>query len=297
MTRVLFSVSYAGLWGQHSLSLHDFIRKAAAPGYPAVELMGKRPHLSILDVDNDDAARLKEIAEENNIEIATIAAYTDFTAGKHATEVPFAEMQVAYIRRLAELAEALGASIIRVFTGYTTEEQSYNDDWQKCVKTIQECARIASDHGVVIGVQNHHDTAIATEAYAEFLDDVSHPNCKAMYDPWAPALLGEDLYAGAKMMAERMVQTTIADYIRLKRFAYMPGLVNYRPLPEMVKAVPVGRGIVDLKAFSRGLKEGGFDGYVAYEMCSALRGGGSEENLDRAAKVSLERIVAVFNEA
>jgi len=29
---------------------------------------------------------------------------------------------------------------------------------------------------------------------------------------------------------------------------------------------------------------------VAYEMCSPLRGGGSEENLDRTARLSLERI-------
>jgi len=29
---------------------------------------------------------------------------------------------------------------------------------------------------------------------------------------------------------------------------------------------------------------------LAYEMCSPLRGGGSEENLDRAARLSLEKI-------
>ncbi len=38
-----------------------------------------------------------------------------------------------------------------------------------------------------------------------------------------------------------------------------------------------------------GLREGGFQGCVAYEMCSPLRGGG-EENLDRTARLSLERI-------
>ena len=41
---------------------------------------------------------------------------------------------------------------------------------------------------------------------------------------------------------------------------------------------------------NRRLKEGGFDGYVAYEMCSPVRGGGNEANLDRTAAKSLERI-------
>jgi hypothetical protein len=36
------------------------------------------------------------------------------------------------------------------------------------------------------------------------------------------------------------------------------------------------------------LREGGFDGHVAYEMCSPLRGGGSAENLDATARKSLE---------
>ena len=49
-------------------------------------------------------------------------------------------------------------------------------------------------------------------------------------------------------------------------------------------------GFLDLEGFFAGLREGGFDGYVAYEMCSPLRGGGGEENLDRAAGTSLEMI-------
>ena len=55
MTPVLFSVSYAGYWGQHTLSIEDFIRKAAALGFPAVELAGKRPHLSVLDYATEES--------------------------------------------------------------------------------------------------------------------------------------------------------------------------------------------------------------------------------------------------
>jgi sugar phosphate isomerase/epimerase len=47
---------------------------------------------------------------------------------------------------------------------------------------------------------------------------------------------------------------------------------------------------VDLDAFFAGLTEGGFDGYVAYEMCSPLRGGGSLENLETTARRSLDKI-------
>ena len=100
MVPTLFSVSYAGLWGQVRLDLHEFIQKAAALGYNAVELMGKRPHLSILDTSPEDLTALRETAESAGVEIATIAGYTDFTASKSAAEVPFVEMQVAYVRSI-----------------------------------------------------------------------------------------------------------------------------------------------------------------------------------------------------
>ena len=290
MKPTLFSVSYAGLWGQASLDLETFIHKASELGYEAVELMGKRPHLSILDVSEQELFALRETAEAAHVEIATIAGYTDFTAGQSAAEVPFVAMQIAYVDALARMGRQLGAKIVRVFTGYTTDPDSCQADWTKCVTAIRECAAVTAEHGLVLGVQNHHDVGVGAESFLEFLSDVDHPNCRAMFDPWSPALHGDDLYACAKMMAPHMVQTTLADYVRLKRFAYMPGLINYRELDAMVRAVPLGDGFVDLEAFFTGLKESGFDGYVAYEMCSPLRGGGNTANLDASAAKSLDAI-------
>jgi sugar phosphate isomerase/epimerase len=288
MIPTLFSVSYAGLWGQAQLGLPDFIRKAGELGYTAVELAGKSPHLSILDTRDADLDALRETAESAGVEIATIAAYTDFTAGASAAEVPFNEIQVAYVRELARMGARLGARIVRVFTGYTTNTESSAAVWDKCVQAVRACAGVVGEHGLVLGVQNHHDVAVSCDAMLEFLTDVDRPNCRAMFDPWAPALHGEDLRDCARRMAPHMVQTTLADYVLLKRFAYMPGLINYKELSAMTRAVPLGDGFIDLPGFFQGLREGGFDGYVAYEMCSPLRAGGSLDNLDATARKSLE---------
>jgi sugar phosphate isomerase/epimerase len=292
MIPALFSVSYAGSWGQHRLDLHAFLRKAAELGYPAVELGGKRPHLSALDYPDDESlAAIRATAQDAQIEIATIAAYTDFTAGSSAPEVPFVEMQLAYLGGLARIAKSLGAKIVRVFSGYATGEANYQADWNKCVAALREAAALTADHGIVLGLQNHHDIGVSAEGFEELLDEIDHPNLKAMFDPWSIALHGADLYQAARRMAPRMVQTTLADYVRVERYAYQSTLINYRRLdPPAVRAVPLGDGFIDLPAFFSGLKEGGFRGYVAYEMCSPLRGGGSEANLDAAAAKSLQKI-------
>ncbi|HEV3342362.1 MAG TPA: sugar phosphate isomerase/epimerase [Pirellulales bacterium] len=297
MIPTLFSVSYAGYWGQHRLSLTDFVRKAATLGYSAVEISGKRPHLSPLDTDDESLAELRAAAQAAGVEIATIAGYTDFTAGRSTPEVPYVELQLAYIERLASMAQALGAKIVRVFSGYSPDAANYQADWDKCVKALAEAAALAADYGVTLGLQNHHDVGLAVDGFEMLLDDVAHPNLQAMFDPWSVALVGGDLYQAARRLAPRMVQTTLADYVRIERFAYEPSLVNYRRLdPPTVRAVPLGEGFIDLDAFFAGLKEGGFGegkgqgGYVAYEMCSPVRGGGSEANLDAAASKSLAKI-------
>lgn len=299
MTPALFSVSYAGYWGQHQLSVEDFLRKAGALGYPAVELGGKRPHLSILDYRTPESvASIRKTAKEAGVEIATIAGYTDFTTGRESPEVPQQEIQLAYVRQLAQLASWLGAKIVRVFSGYMTTAERLPTDWERVVSSLREAAGIAAEYGVVLGLQNHHDLGVTADCFAELLADVAHPNLKAMFDPWSVALTGGDLKKAARQMAPFMVQTTLADYIQIERFAYRSALVNYERLsPPWARAVPLGDGFIDFAAFFAGLREGGFDGYVAYEMCSPLRGGGSEANLDAAATKSLAVIQRLIGES
>src|SRR5437879_952181 len=130
MIPTLFSVSYAGAWGQHRLDLPSFLHKAAALGYAAVEIGGKRPHLSPSDYPSDESlAAVREAAQVAGVEIATIAGYTDFTAGHQAAEVPFVEVQLAYVAALARMARALDAKIVRVFSGYSPEGADYQADW------------------------------------------------------------------------------------------------------------------------------------------------------------------------
>jgi sugar phosphate isomerase/epimerase len=288
---MLFTVSFAGFWGQHKLSLPESLHKASELGYPSIELMGKRPHLSVLDVSPAEARDLRHLADDLGLKVGTIAAYTNFTGGLESRDVPFVEMQLAYVKRLAELAEVLGAGIIRVFTGYLTDKVPYHTQWNMCVDAVREAAGIAANYGVALGVQNHHDISVSAESYEDFLNDVGHPNCKAMFDAWSIALQDADLYYWAKRLAPRSIQTTVADYVKHPRYHLIAETSNYERLPvDGLRACPMGEGFIDYASFFRGLKEGGFDGYVSYEMCWPLLGGGRLDNLDACATKSLRAI-------
>jgi sugar phosphate isomerase/epimerase len=284
----LFTVSYAGLWGQQRLDLPAFIAKSAALGYRSVMLMGKRPHLAPLDTTEQTLAQVRASLAEHGVRCAALAGYTDF-ATQRAAEVPFVEMQLDYVAALCRMAAALEARYVRIFTAYEHAAASPTAAWNQVVTCLREAADRAADFGITLAVQNHHDVAVDSQALLELLRDIDRTNVKLAFDAWSSALRGEPLFETARQMAPYTVMTTNADYIRTARFRYRPELVNYeREEPDMVRAVPFGEGFINYEAFFAGLREGGFEGLANYEMCSPIRGGGAGENLDAYAKGYLD---------
>ena len=150
-------------------------------------------------------------------------------------------------------------------------------DLRKGKKRLEDALRGLSDE------QCARAGATRSGSVADLLSEIAEPNCKACFDAWAVALQGGDLTQAVERMARWLVHTTVADYVRRPRFQYLPSLVNYVPGPEVVRAVPMGHGFIDYPAFFQALVQANYSGYVAYEMCSPLEGGGSEANLDRCA--------------
>lgn len=288
----LHSVSYAGFWrGQAYLPLDKFLEKAKELGFDAVMLMAKDPHLSVLKYDEAARARLRAKLDELGLEVAIIAGYTDFTGGVDHGGIPICEIQASYVGQLAKLAHDLGCDKVRIFTGYYRPGVPYDKQYGMVVRGLKLAAKEAARYNVTLAVQNHHDIANYHEEMLWLLREVNEPNVKAAFDAWTPTLQGlssKQLAEAVKEMAPYLVHTTVADYVRFPRYAYKSELTNFKPLQPIVRAVPVGEGIIDYKTFFQALKDIGYKGYVAYEMCEVLKGGGSIENLDRTARHFVE---------
>ena len=285
---LLHSVSYSGTWGQHALPVEEFVDKAAELGYDGVMLMAKRPHLSLLDWPRAKRDQLRKRIEDRKLGAVCIAGYTNFTADLEHTDIPQREYQVQHVTGLAELARDLGGSLVRVFTGYEHPGVSYGAQWKLVVEALRECACRAAEFGVTIGVQNHHDLATDYASLHDLIEEIGQGNCRAMFDAWAPALQGTDLVTAAKKMARMTVHTTFANYQLRPRFRYLPQYVNFERMTPAVQAVPMDEGFIDNRGFLSAMEGAGFDGTVAYEMCSPLLGGGGVENLDRCARGFLD---------
>jgi len=290
----LHSVSYMGIWrGQATLTVDEFLVKAKELGFDGVMLAAKRPHVSLIDYDDAARQKLRARVKELGLNLVCLAGYNDFTAGVDRAGIPNIEIQAIYIGELARLARDLGTSMVRIYTGYERADIPYDKQYALVVEGLQMAGKIAAKYGVTLVIQNHHDIALHHDAMKWLLDEVNLPNVKAAFDCWSPTLEGlssEEIRQAVITMKPYIVHTTTADYKELPRFRYEITHTNYTKMESQMRAVPIGEGFLDYKTFINALKEIGYQGYITYEMCEVLEGGGSVENLDRAAKKFLEYV-------
>ena len=288
----LHSVSYLGIWrGQTQLSVDEFLVKAKELGYEGVMLVAKRPHVSPHDYDKAARAKLKAKIESLGLTLVGLAGYTDFTAGIDKPGIPNAEIQAAWVGEIAELAKDLGTNMVRIFTGYERPGIPYDRQYAEVVSGLKMAGKLAAEHGVTLVVQNHHDIALHHDAMYWLLKEVNMPNVLAGWDAWSPSLEGltaEQLRESILKMKPYIVNTIAADYVTHPRFSYVNNLTNYQAEQPVMRAVPMGQGIIDYKTWFAALKEIGYQGWVVYEMCEVLDGGGSIENLDKTARIFLD---------
>ena len=288
----LHSVSYSGLWrGQARLTVDEFVDKASELGYDGIELGTKRPHASLLDYNDKARKKLRDKIDKAGIELVCLAGYNDFTAGIDKVGVPHVEIQAVYIGELARLARDLGSGMVRIYTGYEREGHPYDKQYAMALEGIKMAAEIAGGYDVTLILQNHHDIALHHDAMKWMLDEINLPNVKAAFDAWSPTVEGlspEEIKKAIYTISPYLVHTTTADYEKHPRFRYEFLQTYYQPLLPQNRMVMMGEGYIDYKTFINTLKEIGYQGYITYEMCEVLKGGGSVENLDKSARTFLD---------
>jgi L-ribulose-5-phosphate 3-epimerase len=294
MKTCLHSVSYAGVWrGQAGLSVDEFLNKARQLGFDGVMLMAKRPHVCPLDYDAAARKALQSKIEGLGLELVCLAGYTDFAAGVDKAGTPNVEIQACYVGELAELARDLGTDMVRVFTGYERPGVPFDKQYAMVLEGLKLAGLKAAEYGVTLAVQNHHDIASHHDMLHWLLSEINLPNVKAAFDAWSPMLQGlssEQIRAAVLKLAPFIVHTTAAQYVRLPRYRYEDDLINYAQQESLIRAVPMPEGIIDYETFFNVLKEIGYQGYIGYEMCAVLAGGGDIQNLDNTAKKLLEYV-------
>ena len=292
MKFILHSVSYSSAWkGQTALSLEGVVDKAIELGFDGIELMAKRPHASPIDMGKEERRSLREKLKDNNLELACIAGYQDFSTSLDYPDMPILEKELLYLRETIRLAHDLECKIVRIYSGYLRPNIPFQDQWDWCVAYIREAARFAENEGVLLALQNHSEITVHHQDVLQMIEEVGSPAMRVALDAPYVQKTAVPIEQAVTDVASLLAYSTASDHTsRVVSLGLAPTAFRMAGYYELTKslAVPLGDGIVDYRAFFAALKKVGYDSYMAYEICSPIRGGGSEGNLDLCAKRSLD---------
>ncbi len=278
----LYSITYLGCWYRgEALTLPELIRTAKEFGYDGIEIDGKRPHGNPLDWPKYKCRELRQLADDQGIEILGVAANNDFS-----NPVPeVREAQICFVRELIRMASDLGARDLRVFLawwgitrhpklatydiaeGYwpiVHEKFTEEEIWGWCREGLIECAQYASEMGVTLALQNHKPLIKDHLDVLRMIREVNSPSLKICLD----APLMPDKSAAAMRDAARAVGS-------LQVMSHFGGEFDRNPDGgitgvDRIDGVVTGETNQYYLDFARAMREIGYDGYTSYELCHQL---------------------------
>jgi sugar phosphate isomerase/epimerase len=115
--------------------------------------------------------RIRRAAGDLNLEIIGIGVHNDF--GRADPTIRQSEM--VKVKQWVEVAEQLGAPLVRVFAGYPEGDRQAR--WPAMIEALRDVAVFAGHAGVHLGLENHNHAAFTPTAaeYLRVLDEVKSP--------------------------------------------------------------------------------------------------------------------------
>jgi sugar phosphate isomerase/epimerase len=148
-----FNRSLATRWSQANppadrMTLDDFIKYCAE-----LNIEGCEPTGYYFPTDTDDAYlnHLKQLAFRLGLDISGTAIGNDFCQ----TDPARLKAQLDDVRMWIDRAAALGAPVIRIFSGDAKRGQSQEDAFQMAVRGIEQSLEYAAQKGVFLALENH----------------------------------------------------------------------------------------------------------------------------------------------
>jgi len=240
------------------------VSTAVELGFDAVEVRSVWDK-NVADLSDAEIGRLRKIADASNIQILSVASpvfkctHPEGGAIDHRFEQDafhsthqFAD-QPRILDRSIEVAQQLGAPILRVFSFWRTLEPERL--FGRIVESLAEAIEKASRRGISIGLENEHACNIATGAEsAPVLRTLTDEHFGLVWDPGNSYMAGETPFpAGYSLLPQgRIIHVHAKDGVR-------------NAAGDRVLWGPFGEGGVDWKHQIAALARDGYRGAVSLE--------------------------------
>lgn len=236
-------------YGFREYGLREFFEASKQIGATAVEIdcgwLEEQSHNKIsVDASAEDVAAVKNLAAEVGVQVAALGG-----GAVVGIEGDVAEDRCDELMKVIDLADALDARIIRVFTEHDfTHSKHYVLPAERVTDALYETlaaafnklGEYALSKNVALAIENHGGTSATGAGLQRLLDMVSFASVGVTYDPANYAYGGEDPYAALQAVRDRVLYTHWKDVARtdgkVEYRAFGEGDIDWPPILRMLLA-------------------------------------------------------------
>jgi sugar phosphate isomerase/epimerase len=203
-----------------TIDLFEFIDFCAAHGCEGTELTS---YYFPSKTDSEFLLKLRRHAFLRGVSISGTAVGNTFTHPEGAQR----QEQVAMVKKWIGHAALLGAPHIRIFAGSVPRGVNQNEAKRFCISAVEECAAVAGEKGIFLGLENHGGIVAEPNDLLEIV--------RAINSPWVGINLDsgnfhtDDPYRDFESCAPYAVNVQIKSEIRRRR-----GAVETADLKRMI---------------------------------------------------------------
>jgi sugar phosphate isomerase/epimerase len=156
-------------------------------------------------------------------------------------ELDTSDTTPAHLLTMLEVASAIGAEALRVYTRYRGTQDEL-EAWT--IRDLRAIAPEAEARGITVVLENHED--FQGDAIARILSAVDRPAIRALYDYGNSQMVGEDPFAALSAMQPWITSVHAKDHV-----------IVHDHEGRWVQGVPMGDGMLPIVEQTRRLYDGG----------------------------------------
>ncbi|MBP2079439.1 L-ribulose-5-phosphate 3-epimerase [Oceanobacillus polygoni] len=230
--------------------IEDVLHSIADAGYSFFEMALDKDRLPRFQWSTEQKATWLRASLNSGVRFynMVLSVHRDFPFGSKEVEIRQQAMQI--MEQAIDFSSSMGIRTIQIAGYYTLEHEVTTDDSKKrFLEGMYRSAELASQAGVMLGIENVDRDIISLEQIKEIVEEVQSPWLKMYPD------------VGNLTAHHFNVKQSLAENIN-----HIIGIHLKDTKEGVFRRTPFGEGIVDFKAVFETLFEAGYDGPFGLEM-------------------------------
>lgn len=197
-------------------SLEYFLDAQVKAGIQTIELWPGTPHFFLSYMEYSDCRRVKKLLDDRELGIKVITPENcTYQYQFAAQEKEQFEKSFQYFKKALDAGEELGVETMAINSGWGYWNEDREEAWKRSREMLSMLAEYAASKNIRLAMESlrPEESNLATTVHdvKRMLDEVNHPNLKAMIDTTAMGVAGETIDQWFELLGEDIIHMHFID--------------------------------------------------------------------------------------